>query len=36
MVQGYPRLKVMMPIDTPWAISYSTSFYCFRHRISPF
>jgi len=25
MVQGHPRSNVMVPIDSPWVISYSTS-----------
>jgi len=27
IVQGDLRSKVMVPIDSPWAISYSTSVY---------
>jgi len=25
MVQGHPRSKVMVPVDSPWMTSYSTS-----------
>jgi len=26
MDQGYPRSKVMVPIDSPWVVSYLSSF----------
>jgi len=25
MVQGHPRLKVTVPVDSPWLVSYSAS-----------